>query len=67
MNFSSDAMADFEGNTAQMSWCDGECIFCQMRIAEIEGLLEVNRDYLQATDTAEKGIASAADELCGSA
>ena len=20
------------GNTAQMSWCDGECIFCQMRL-----------------------------------
>ena len=21
-----------QGNTAQMSWCDGECIFCQMRL-----------------------------------
>ena len=22
------------GNTAQMNWCDGECIFCQMRSQE---------------------------------
>ncbi len=22
----------FYGNTAQMSWCDGECIFRQMRL-----------------------------------
>ena len=42
MNFSSDAMADFEG------------------------LLEVNRDFCKK-QMAEKGIASAADELCGSA
>ena len=35
-------------------------------IAEIEGLLEVNRDFCKK-QMAEKGIASAADELCGSA
>jgi len=40
--------------------------FLSDAIAEIEGLLEVNRDFCKK-QMAEKGIASAADELCGSA
>ena len=38
--------------------------FLSDAIAEIEGLLEVNRDFCKK-QMAEKAIAIAADELCG--
>ena len=40
--------------------------FLSDAIAELEGLLEVNRDFCKK-QMAEKAFASAADELCGSA